>query len=86
MSYNYVEQFNVVVTQKSFNDSYTVEDWLLDCSICAGDTHNVNEPIPHDCYMCAEFAPVEKVFPFHGLSILLFVVFLGVVIYKVTKK
>lgn len=49
--------YNQTIKQKEFNSDYTQTDWESDCLVCANDVHNVNEPIPHDCYMCAEFAP-----------------------------
>ena len=79
--------YNQKRKQKEFTDYYTQLDWESDCSACAAETHNVNEPIPHDCYMCAEFSPVVDTYSFFNFFYLFLWIGGGIfLIYKIAKR
>jgi len=73
--------YNQKVIQKEFGN-YDLSAWEDDCLACSNEVHNVNEPIPHECYMCAEFSPVVSTYNYFdffallGLPIILWVIYL----------
>lgn len=80
--------YNQTVEQPNFTDYYNQSDWESDCNACANEVHNVNEPIPHDCYMCAEFSAKTITYNYLDLITLLFVPIITFVVigFLVKKK
>jgi len=78
--------YNQKIEQKEFNN-YDLTAWEDDCTACANEVHDVNEPIPHDCYMCAEYSPRITTYNYFDLiTLVLTAAFFIMVVFLMIRK